>query len=81
MDGTCSTQGMMELFQFKKFPKVTCWISRVCDGCCEARRPQWPRCLRHELSSPTRMLWSSVQIPLKAWMFMGVHSVFTLLCV
>jgi hypothetical protein len=29
---------------------------------------QWPCGLRHELSSPSRMLGSWVRIPLKAWM-------------
>jgi hypothetical protein len=32
-------------------------------------RSQWPRSLRHEMSSPIRMLGSWVRIPLKAWMF------------
>jgi hypothetical protein len=32
------------------------------------RRSQWPRGLRHELSSPARALGSWVRIPLKAWM-------------
>jgi hypothetical protein len=32
-------------------------------------RLQWPRGLRHELSSPDRTLGSWVRIPLKAWMF------------
>jgi hypothetical protein len=30
--------------------------------------PQWPRCLRHELSSLARTLGSGLRIPLKAWM-------------
>jgi hypothetical protein len=29
-------------------------------------RSQWPRCLRHELSSPTRTLGSWIRIPLQA---------------
>jgi hypothetical protein len=33
---------------------------------------QWPRGLRHELSSLARMLGSWVRIPLKAWMFVCV---------
>jgi hypothetical protein len=39
-------------------------------------RSQWPRSLRHELSSPARTLGTWVRIPLKAWMF--VMSVFIL---
>jgi hypothetical protein len=31
-------------------------------------RSQWPRGLRHELSSPARVLGSRVRTPLKAWM-------------
>jgi hypothetical protein len=33
-----------------------------------ADRSQWPRGLRHELSSLARKLGSWVRIPLKAWM-------------
>jgi hypothetical protein len=39
-------------------------------------RLQWPRGLRHELSSPARSLGSWVRIPLKAWMFVCAYSVF-----
>jgi hypothetical protein len=39
---------------------------------------QWPRCLRHELSSPARTLGSWVRIPLEAWMSVCVYSVFVL---
>jgi hypothetical protein len=39
-------------------------------------RSQWPRCRRHELPSPARTLESWVRIPLKAWMFVCVYSVF-----
>jgi hypothetical protein len=35
----------------------------------ESGRPQWPRGLRHELSSLARKLGSWVRIPEKAWMF------------
>jgi hypothetical protein len=31
-------------------------------------RPQWPRGLRHELSSPVQTLGSWVRIPHEAWM-------------
>jgi hypothetical protein len=44
---------------------------RMSDG-----RSQWSRGLRHELSSPARTLGSWVRIPLKAWIFMCVYSVF-----
>jgi hypothetical protein len=36
------------------------------------RRSQWPRGLRHELSSPARTLGSWVRISLKAWLFVSV---------
>jgi hypothetical protein len=41
-------------------------------------RPQWPRGLRHEISSPAWTLGSWVRIPLEAWMFVCVCSVFVL---
>jgi hypothetical protein len=45
--------------------------------CCESRS-QWPRGLRHELSSPPPTLISWVRIPLEAWMFMCVLCAFIL---
>jgi hypothetical protein len=42
---------------------------------------QWPRHLRHELSLPTETLGSWVWIPLEAWMFVWIYSVFVLSCV
>jgi hypothetical protein len=42
---------------------------------------QWPRGLRHELSSLSRTLGSWVRTPLKAWMSVCVYSVFVLSCV
>jgi hypothetical protein len=42
------------------------------------RRSQWPRGVRHELSSLARMLGSWVRIPLKAWMSVCFYSVFVL---
>jgi hypothetical protein len=42
-------------------------------------RSEWPRGLRHELSSLARTLRSCVRIPLKAWM--SVLCVFMLLCI
>jgi hypothetical protein len=44
-------------------------------------RSQWPRGLRHELSSPARILGSWVRTPLKAWMSVCVYSVFVLFCI
>jgi hypothetical protein len=41
-------------------------------------RSQWPRGLRKEVSSPARTLGSLVQIPLNAWMFVCLYSVFVL---
>jgi hypothetical protein len=45
------------------------------------RRSQWPRGLRHEMSSPAPTLGSWVRIPLRAWMFACLYSVFVLSCV
>jgi hypothetical protein len=44
-------------------------------------RSQWPRDLRHELSSPALTLRSWGRIPLETWMFVRVDSVFVLSCV
>jgi hypothetical protein len=44
-------------------------------------RPQWPRGLRHEPSSPARILGSWVRTPFKEWMSVCVYSVFVLSCV
>jgi hypothetical protein len=42
---------------------------------------QWPSGLKHEMSSPAWTLGSWVRIPLEAWMFVWVYSVFVLSCV
>jgi hypothetical protein len=42
---------------------------------------EWPRVLRHELSSPARRLGKWVRIPLEAWMSVCVYSVCAVLCV
>jgi hypothetical protein len=39
---------------------------------------QWPRGLRHKLSSLTRTLGSWVRIPLKAWLSVCIYSMFVL---
>jgi hypothetical protein len=44
-------------------------------------RSQWPRGLRHEMSSPACTLGLWVRIPLQAWMFDCFYSVFVLSCV
>jgi hypothetical protein len=44
-------------------------------------RSQWPRGLRHEMTSPAWTLGSWVRIPLETWMFVCVYSVFVLSCV
>jgi hypothetical protein len=44
-------------------------------------RLQWPRRLRHELSSLAPTLGSWVEIPLKAWVSVCVYSVSVLFCV
>jgi hypothetical protein len=45
------------------------------------RRPQWSRELRHEPSSPARILVSWARIPLEARMSVCVYSVFVLFSV
>jgi hypothetical protein len=44
------------------------------------RRSQWPRGHRHEMPSPAWTLGFWVRIPLNAWMFICVYSVFLLSC-
>jgi hypothetical protein len=44
-------------------------------------RSQWPRGLRHKMSSPAGTLGSWVRIPLEEWMFVCFYSVFVLSCV
>jgi hypothetical protein len=48
---------------------------------CNKSRSQWPRGLRHEMSSPAWTLGSWVRIPLESWMFVCVCFVFVLSCV
>jgi hypothetical protein len=48
---------------------------------CVKTADQWPRGLRHELSSPAQTQGSEVRIPLEAWMFVCFYSVFVLSCV
>jgi hypothetical protein len=45
------------------------------------RHSQWPRGLRHELSSSAQTLGSWVRIPMEAWMSVCVYSVCAVLCV
>jgi hypothetical protein len=44
-------------------------------------RSQWLHGLRHEPSSPARILGSCVRIPLQTWMSACVYSVFVFFCV
>jgi hypothetical protein len=44
-------------------------------------RSQWPRGLRHEMSSPAWTLGSWVRFTLEEWMFVCVYAVFVLSCV
>jgi hypothetical protein len=44
-------------------------------------RSQWPRGLRHELSSPAQILGSWVRIPLGAWISVCVYPMIVLSCV
>jgi hypothetical protein len=58
-------------FQMTVTSKMTCIPIHWC-------RSQWPRGLRHELSSLARILGSWVRISLGAWMSFCVYSVFML---
>jgi hypothetical protein len=55
--------------------------SKYTDIGCYLFRSQWPRGLRHKPPSPAQTLGSWVRIPLEAWMFVRVYSVFVLFCV
>jgi hypothetical protein len=44
-------------------------------------RSQWPRGLKHELSSPAQTLGSWFRIPHKAWMSVCISTVFVMSCV
>jgi hypothetical protein len=44
-------------------------------------RSQWPRGLRHELSSLAQPLGSWIRIPLEVWISVCIHSVFVMFCV
>jgi hypothetical protein len=47
----------------------------------EIGRSQWPRGLRHELSSPAQTLRSLVRFPLEAWMsVVRLFGVYIVLC-
>jgi hypothetical protein len=41
-------------------------------------RSQWPRGLKHKMSSPAQILGSLVRMPLESWMSVCVYSVFVL---
>jgi hypothetical protein len=67
----------------EKFPSALDWFPFCVFECtltfmneakCIKVKSQWLRGLRHEMSSPAR-------IPLEAWMFVSVYSVFVLSCV
>jgi hypothetical protein len=60
-----------------------CCVSDNCRLCfpihfinvCFLCRSQWPRGLRHELSSPAQTLGSWIRIPLETWLSVCVYSV------
>jgi hypothetical protein len=59
-------------------PKQNFQNVSFCDCITIQIRSQWPRGLRHELSSPAQTLGSWVWIPLEAWMCVCAYSVFVL---
>jgi hypothetical protein len=52
------------------------FITLFYDAISSPGRSQWPRGLRHELSSPAQTLGSWVRIPLEVWMSVCVYSVY-----
>jgi hypothetical protein len=60
-----------ETAKFQLIKHFTCLGN---DNC----RAQWRRGLRHELSSPAQTLGSWVRIPLEAWIYVCIYSVFVL---
>jgi hypothetical protein len=75
----CNGMQIIDELQIKKVAHVLSTVIWVANqiNC----RSQWPRGLRHEMSSPAWTLGSWVRIPLEAWMFVCVYSVFVLSCV
>jgi hypothetical protein len=55
-------------------------IIRIAHHVLDEYRSQWPRGLRHELSSLAQTLGSRVRISLEAWMSVCVYSVCAALC-
>jgi hypothetical protein len=67
---------VLHYIKYQNFP-LTVYFQPVGSNSC---RSWWPRCLRHEPSSPARTLRSWVRIPLKAWMLVCVYFVCVALC-
>jgi hypothetical protein len=67
-------------FQYYEFCGNSCKITKGRDKIMGIQS-QRPRDLTFELSSPAQTLGSSVQIPLEAWLYVSVYSVFVLSCV
>jgi hypothetical protein len=70
-----------DVFSFVEQTDFTYTDYRISDGKGSGRQSQWPRGLRHELSSFARKLGSWVRIPLKVWMSVRVYFVLVLLFV
>jgi hypothetical protein len=61
---------------------LTTYFIYICDDTIGGSgRSEWPRGLRHELSSLARKLGSWIQIPLNAWMSVCLFCVCVVLCV
>jgi hypothetical protein len=60
----------------KVWRALVLWVIRTCSS--DNGRSQWSRGLRYEISSPARTLGSWVPIPIEAWKFVCVYSVFVL---
>jgi hypothetical protein len=67
------------IFKSEDWSRASCWNFITVN--CKSRRSQWPRGLRHWLSSPARTLGPWIRIPFEAWMSVCIYSVFMLSCV
>jgi hypothetical protein len=89
MADSVTLQSSIFRYTFLSFVKAVCYVDEVAQDRVllvsaalntASRRSQWPRGLRHELSSLAHTLGSWVRIPIEAWMSMCVYSVFVLSC-
>jgi hypothetical protein len=88
----CSDDG--DVFSYSRTPASSVFtpyalalVRQYVDTCSRRKitldlcRSQWPRGLRHVMSSSTQALGSWVRIPLEAWMSVQVYFVFVFSCI